>query len=345
MTLQSRGLSFDTRFDPAEFAFESADDRLAGGGPFLESSGGMQIGFRARVRPEDPTRVQVSATLVATDRAQAPDGGGVLAVLTFRSLGGSGTLTPVDVVFLDSDGEEDAITRLGGATVGSASPDSLQLAGDCSQDGSVDISDAVCALGVLFLGNPEFFPCGDGTSGDPANVTLLGSKQFFNRLIRHVVRKLTSAPYNESGTAHTPRLFPVWTMIKAIFRRKENGSVPAAPVAIALTRSARTLSRDALERRLAKHVATAARGCPSLREKRITLHVLRHTAAMRLLQAGVDTSIIALWLGHEQVETTQVYLHADFALKERALARTTPTNTKPGRYRPPDPILAFLEAL
>ena len=66
---------------------------------------------------------------------------------------------------------------------------------------------------------------------------------------------------------------------------------------------------------------------------------------MRLLQAGVDTSVIALWLGHEQVETTQVYLHADLALKERALARTTPTNTKPGRYRPPDPILAFLEAM
>ena len=111
------------------------------------------------------------------------------------------------------------------------------------------------------------------------------------------------------------------------------------------TRKGGALSRDALERRLAKHVTTAAHGCPSLREKRITLHVLRHTAAMRLLQAGVDTSIIALWLGHEQVETTQVYLHADFALKERALARTTPTNTKPGRYRPPDPILAFLEAL
>ena len=105
------------------------------------------------------------------------------------------------------------------------------------------------------------------------------------------------------------------------------------------------LSRDALERRLAKHAASAVKTCPSLREKRITPHVLRHTAAMRLLQAGVDTSVIALWLGREQVETTQIYLHADLALKERALAKTQPTDTKPGRYRPPDPILAFLEAL
>ncbi len=83
----------------------------------------------------------------------------------------------------------------------------------------------------------------------------------------------------------------------------------------------------------------------SLQTKRITPHVLRHTAAMRLLQAGVDTSVIALWLGHEQVGTTQIYLHADLTLKERALARTTPANSAPGRYRPADPILAFLEGL
>lgn len=66
---------------------------------------------------------------------------------------------------------------------------------------------------------------------------------------------------------------------------------------------------------------------------------------MRLLHAGVDTAVIALWLGHEQVETTQIYLHADLALKERALARTTPPDLKPGRYRPPDTLLAFLEGL
>lgn len=77
----------------------------------------------------------------------------------------------------------------------------------------------------------------------------------------------------------------------------------------------------------------------------MTLHVLRHTAAMRLLHAGVDTSVIALWLGHESIDTTQIYLHADLALKERALARTTPPASTPGRYRPPDSMLAFLETL
>lgn len=111
------------------------------------------------------------------------------------------------------------------------------------------------------------------------------------------------------------------------------------------TRTGARMSRDALERRLAKHAARAAEKCPSLEGKRVTPHVLRHTAAMRLLQAGVDTSVIALWLGHEKVETTQVYVHADLAIKERALSRTRPTDTKPGRYRPSDEVLAFLVAL
>lgn len=111
------------------------------------------------------------------------------------------------------------------------------------------------------------------------------------------------------------------------------------------TRSGRRLSRDAIERRLAKYATLASRSCHSLRNKRVSAHVLRHTAAMQLLQAGVDTSVIALWLGHERAETTQVYLHADLRLKERALARTTPVATKAGRYRPSDSLLAFLEAL
>ena len=106
------------------------------------------------------------------------------------------------------------------------------------------------------------------------------------------------------------------------------------------------LSHDALARRLTKHASTAAQVCPSLRDKKkITPHTLRHTAAMGLLRAGVDTTVIALWLGHERIDTTQIYLHADLAIKERALARTTPPHAKPGRYRPPDTLLAFLEAL
>jgi len=96
---------------------------------------------------------------------------------------------------------------------------------------------------------------------------------------------------------------------------------------------------------LGKHATAAAEDCLSLRGKRVSPHVLRHSCAMNLLQRGVDTSVIALWLGHESVQTTQIYLHADLALKERALARTAPPNTKPGRYRPPDALLAFLEGL
>ena len=107
----------------------------------------------------------------------------------------------------------------------------------------------------------------------------------------------------------------------------------------------RRLSRDALERRLQIHVERAASHCPSLKGKNVTLHTLRHTAAMQLLHAGIDSTVIALWLGHERVETTQIYLHADLALKEKALARTKPSHVQPGRYRPPDQLLAFLEAL
>jgi integrase/recombinase XerD len=105
------------------------------------------------------------------------------------------------------------------------------------------------------------------------------------------------------------------------------------------------LGRDAIRRLVAKYASTAQERCPSLRAKQVSPHVLRHTSAMQLLQAGVDTSVIALWLGYERVETTQVYLHADLAIKERALARTAPPDIKPGRYRPPDALLAFLQGL
>jgi integrase/recombinase XerD len=105
------------------------------------------------------------------------------------------------------------------------------------------------------------------------------------------------------------------------------------------------LTRDAIERRLAKHLATAGRRCPTLRAKHVTMHVLRHTTAMSLLTAGVDTSTIALWLGHAQERTTHVYLHADLELKQRTLDRITPPDGHPGRYRARDSLLAFLEGL
>lgn len=106
-----------------------------------------------------------------------------------------------------------------------------------------------------------------------------------------------------------------------------------------------TLSRDGVEYLLAKHLAKARNQCPSLNAKRVTVHALRHTAAMTLLQHGVDRSIIALWLGHESMETTQVYLHADLQLKERALSRTEPFAGQSRRFRPSDKLLAFLQDL
>ncbi len=94
-----------------------------------------------------------------------------------------------------------------------------------------------------------------------------------------------------------------------------------------------------------KHAQIAAQTCPSLAGKNITPHVLRHSAAMALLHSGVDITVIALWLGHESPVTTRVYLHADMAMKEQALARMTPPDHQPGRYTAPDTLLAFLETL
>jgi site-specific recombinase XerD len=105
------------------------------------------------------------------------------------------------------------------------------------------------------------------------------------------------------------------------------------------------LGRDAIRKLVVKHATRAAQSCPSLATKQVGVHTLRHSCAMKLLQSGVDLATIALWLGHEDLRTVQHYLHADLALKERALARTSPPNSKPGRYHPPDPVLAFLDRL
>lgn len=123
----------------------------------------------------------------------------------------------------------------------------------------------------------------------------------------------------------------------------ERAGAPDDPLFPTIT--GKRLSRDAIERRLAIHVASAAMNCPSLASKHVTTHTLRHTAAMRLLLAGNDITVIALWLGHEQITTTQIYLHADMTHKQQAIDRTKPLAAKPGRYQPPDALLAFLEAL
>lgn len=105
------------------------------------------------------------------------------------------------------------------------------------------------------------------------------------------------------------------------------------------------LSADAVERLLKKHLAAASEVCASLKKKHITFHCLRHTTAMDLLHAGVEQTVIALWLGHESIETTQIYLDADLALKEKILARTIPFDSKPGKFQPDDKLLAFLNQL
>ncbi len=105
------------------------------------------------------------------------------------------------------------------------------------------------------------------------------------------------------------------------------------------------LSRDAVERIVRKYAALAAERCPTLKGKHVTPHCLRHTAAMELLHNGVGCTVIALWLGHESVETTQIYLHADLQVKEKAMERTRPVDTPPGRYRPSDALLDYLEGL
>ena len=147
------------------------------------------------------------------------------------------------------------------------------------------------------------------------------------------------------GKGRKQRITPLTPLTVAVLRvwLTERGGAPNDP--LFPTSTGRRLSRDAVEHRLACHVASARVTCPSLQIKHVTVHALRHTAAMRLLQSGVDITVIALWLGHEQTSTAEIYLHADMSQKQRAIDRVTPPGTTPGRYRPPDPLLAFLEAL
>jgi integrase/recombinase XerD len=155
----------------------------------------------------------------------------------------------------------------------------------------------------------------------------------------------TGAHVSCLGKGRKERITPLTIATVATLRAwlAERAGLPMQP--LFPTRRGDPLSRDGLQRRLTIYSSTAAQICPTLRGKHISPHVLRHSAAMRLLAAGVDTTVIALWLGHEHVATTQIYVHADLALKERALARTAPQHAQPGRYRPSDTVLAFLDGL
>ncbi len=147
------------------------------------------------------------------------------------------------------------------------------------------------------------------------------------------------------GKGRKERCTPLSSKTVAVLRNwlKQRGDTPSEP--LFPSRRGGVLSRDAVERLVKKHTATARNKCSTLSNKNVSPHVLRHTAAVQLLEAGNDRSVIALWLGHESVETTQIYLDADLAIKARALEKTAPPNTKPGRFRPTDQILAFLESL
>jgi len=147
------------------------------------------------------------------------------------------------------------------------------------------------------------------------------------------------------GKGRKERCTPLTTQTVSVLRvwLQERRGEPVDP--LFPTSTGRALSRDAVALLVAKHAKAAEQACPTLRGKSVSPHVLRHTAAMNLLQAGVDTAVIALWLGHESVETTQIYVHADLSIKERALARTAPPGTTPGRYRASDDLMVFLEAL
>ncbi len=162
--------------------------------------------------------------------------------------------------------------------------------------------------------------CGDLAFGTGANAYTIGKG-----------RRERRTPL----TPTTARLLKAW-----LHQRRAQPEDP-----VFATHRGGPLSTDAVADLLDKHVTTASTTCASLATKRVTPHTLRHTCAMNLLAADVDLATIALYLGHANTRATEIYLHADLALKERALARTAPTPAAARRYRPPDTLLAFLEGL
>lgn len=150
-----------------------------------------------------------------------------------------------------------------------------------------------------------------------------------------------------TGKARKERCTPLGPGAAAVIKDwlEHTAGQPADPLFPARGRTQHRLTRDAIQARLSKYQQIAVLTCPSLAGKKITPHVLRHTRAMRMRAAGHDITIIALWLGHEDISSTQKYLHADLETKERALDRTTPDGVQHGRYQPTDAILDFLDKL
>ena len=148
-----------------------------------------------------------------------------------------------------------------------------------------------------------------------------------------------------SGKGRKTRSTPLRRDVAAVLEAwlVERGAGPDDPVFT--SKRGALLSADALQRLVARHVTAASATCSALAGRSITPHTLRHTTAMDLLRRGVDLTVIALWLGHESIETTQIYLHADMRLKERALGHADPSGVTPARFQPSDNLLVFLESL
>ncbi len=147
------------------------------------------------------------------------------------------------------------------------------------------------------------------------------------------------------GKGRKERRTPLVPTTKAILKTWLTERAGALNDPLFPTTTGKHPSRDAIERRLSRTVTRAGHTCPTIKAKRVSMHTLRHTAAMRLLLAGNDITVIALWLGHEQIATTNIYLHADMTQKQNAIDSVRPTTTKQGRYQPPDTLITFLESL
>lgn len=155
----------------------------------------------------------------------------------------------------------------------------------------------------------------------------------------------TGAHIHVQGKGRKERCTPITQAVKAVLTAWMKVPIVGDGTILFPNRRGARLSNDGIQYLLKKHLVSAGNVCPSLRSKRVTPHVLRHTSAMELLQAGVDTAVIALWLGHESIETTHIYLEADLAMKEKILKKTSPHKGLPVCYKPDDALLAFLKAL
>jgi len=210
---------------------------------------------------------------------------------------------------------------------------------------------------VSFLARPEI----EAILGAPDRTTWLGRRDYTLLLLavqtglrlseligldRDTVHLGVGAHVRCVGKGRKERCTPLSTHVRSALRVWLREPAKKGATALIPNVHGGRLSADSIQSLLAKHVRAAAEICPSLKTKRVSPHVLRHSAAMELLQAGVDSAVIALWLGHESVETTQTYLHAHIALKETALAKLKPyEGAKRTRFRPDDRLLAFLESL